>query len=280
MQALLIVYTLAAAIAWAGSQGSATAGPLPVFTWCALIAFGMQWLAFVPAFLKQTEVFYDLIGSLTYISCTLLALWLTGHFDGRSLLLTLIIMVWAVRLGSFLFARIRQDGSDDRFDKIKPDPVRFFTTWSLQGLWVLLTAGAALAAVTAEEPRSLTTFDFIGAALWVTGFAIEVIADRQKRAFRQQYGRSEFITTGLWRRSRHPNYFGEIMLWTGIALLALPALSGWQLLTLISPVFVFVLLARVSGVPLLERKADRKWGEQPDYIAYKASTPVLFPRLM
>ena len=191
MQALLIVYTLAAAIAWAGSQNSATAGPLPVFTWCALVAFGMQWLAFVPAYLKQTEVFYDLTGSLTYISCTLLALWLAGHFDVRSLLLTLFIMVWAVRLGSFLFARIRQDGSDDRFDKIKPDPIRFFTTWSLQGLWVLLTAGAALAAVTSVEPRPLSALDLIGAALWVTGFSIEVIADRQKRAFRRQHGSGE-----------------------------------------------------------------------------------------
>ncbi len=279
MRTILIVYTLAAAMAWAGSQGGATAGALPVFTWCALLAFGLQCLAFVPAYLKQTESFYDLTGSLTYISCTALALVSVGRYDARALLLALFILVWAGRLGSFLFARIRADGHDDRFDKIKPDPLRFFIAWSLQGLWVLLTAGAALAAITAIQARPLSLLDAVGVSLWVTGFAVEVIADRQKRAFRARAGRGQFISTGLWSRSRHPNYFGEITLWLGVAVLALPALSGWQLATLISPVFVFLLLTRVSGVPLLEKKADRKWGGQADYEAYKANTPVLFPRL-
>lgn len=279
MRALLIVYALAAGIAWAGSQGGAVYGALPVFAWCALLAFGLQWLAFVPAYLKQTETFYDLTGSLTYISCTLLALLLAGQFDGRSILLTVFILVWAARLGSFLFARIRQDGSDSRFDKIKPNPLRFFVTWSLQGLWVLLTAGAAWAAMTAAEARPLTAIDAIGAGLWLAGFAIEVVADRQKRVFREQAGSQGFITTGLWSRSRHPNYFGEILLWFGVAILALPALGGWQLLTLISPVFVYLLLTRVSGIPLLEKKADSRWGGQAEYEAYKAATPVLFPRL-
>ena len=279
MRALVIVYALAGAIAWAGSQGGAFAGALPVFASCALLAFAMQWLAFVPAYLKQTETFYDLTGSLTYISCTLLALVLAGQFDGRSILLTVFILVWAARLGSFLFARIRQDGSDSRFDKIKPNPLRFFVTWSLQGLWVLLTAGAAWAAMTSAEARPLTVIDAIGAGLWLVGFVIEVVADRQKRDFRARAGREGFITTGLWSRSRHPNYFGEILLWFGIAILALPALGGWQLATLISPVFVYLLLTRVSGIPLLEKKADSRWGGQAEYEAYKASTPVLFPRL-
>jgi steroid 5-alpha reductase family enzyme len=240
----------------------------------------MQWLAFVPAYLKQTEAFYDLTGSLTFICCTLLALVLSAQFDLRSVLLAIFITVWAARLGSFLFLRIHQDGSDDRFDRIKPDSMRFFMTWSLQGLWVLLTAGAALAAITSTEHVALSATDLLGAALWLAGFAIEVIADRQKREFRRSSGRGQFITTGLWSRSRHPNYFGEIVLWLGVALLALPALSGWQLVTMISPVFVFVLLTKISGIPLLERKADRKWGGQPMYESYKAKTPVLFPRLL
>ncbi len=279
MRALLIVYTIAAAVTWAGSQGGATAGALPVFAWCALLAFGLQWLAFVPAYRKQTEKFYDLTGSLTYLSCTGLALALVGRFDPRSLLLALFILVWAGRLGGFLFARVRADGGDDRFDTIKPDPLRFLTAWSLQGLWVLLTAGAAWAAITAAQARPLTALDILGASLWITGFAVEVVADQQKRAFRARAGRGRFITTGLWSRSRHPNYVGEIVLWIGVALLALPALSGWRLVTLISPVFVYLLLTRVSGVPLLEKKADRTWGGQADYEAYKARTPVLLPRL-
>ena len=279
MRGLIIVYLLAVAVAWAGSQGGAVAANLPVFAWCALLAFGLQWLAFVPAYLRQTEKFYDLTGSITYISCVLLALSLAGHMDNRSLLLAAFILFWAARLGSFLFARIHQDGSDSRFDAIKPNPLRFFVTWSLQGLWVLLTAGAALAAMSAREAVPLTAVDAIGALLWLTGFIVEVIADRQKRQFRNTAGAGEFIQSGLWSRSRHPNYFGEILLWFGIAVLAYPALQGWQLVTLISPLFVYLLLTRVSGIPLLEKKADKKWGGQEEYEAYKARTPVLFPKL-
>ena len=279
MRGLMIVYLLALAMAWAGSQGGTTAGPLPVFAWCALLAFGLQWLAFVPAYLRQTEKFYDLTGSITYISCMALALALSGPVDARSLLLAACVLVWAARLGSFLFARIQQDGSDSRFDAIKPNPLRFFLTWSLQGLWVLLTAAAALAAISAGEDVALTLVDAIGAGLWLLGFAIEAIADRQKRVFRAAAGSGEFIQTGLWSRSRHPNYFGEILLWFGVAILALPALQGWQLATLISPLFVYLLLTRVSGVPLLEKKSDKKWGGQVEYEAYKARTPVLLPKL-
>ena len=241
MKAMVMVYLLAIAMAWAGSQGGASAAGLPVFAWCALLAFVLQWLAYIPAYLRQTERFYDLTGSITYISGTLLALALCSATDARSLLLAGFILVWAVRLGSFLFRRISDDGSDSRFDRIKPDPLRFFVTWSLQGLWVLLTAACAWAAITAA-PVPLSVLDIPGLALWLCGFFVEVSADRQKRRFRAESGPDAFIQTGLWARSRHPNYFGEIVLWLGIALLALPALQGWQLATLVSPLFVFLLL--------------------------------------
>jgi steroid 5-alpha reductase family enzyme len=278
MKALVIVYLLAIAMAWAGSQGGASAAGFPVFAWCALLAFVLQWLAYIPAYLRQTERFYDLTGSITYVSGTLLAVALCNATDTRSLLLAGFILIWAARLGSFLFKRISEDGTDSRFDRIKPDPLRFFLTWSLQGLWVLLTAACAWAAITAA-PVPLSMLDIPGVALWLSGFFIEVCADRQKRRFRAESGPDVFIQTGLWARSRHPNYFGEIVLWLGIALLALPALQGWQLATLVSPLFVFLLLTRVSGIPLLEKKADRKWGGQADYEDYKARTPVLVPRL-
>lgn len=278
MKALVVVYLLAAGLAWAGSQGGVMVSTVPVFAACALLAFAMQWLAYVPAYLKQTEKFYDLTGSLTYIGVTLLAL-LAGRGDARSLLLAALVIIWAARLGSFLLARIRQDGTDSRFDKIKPDPLRFFLTWSLQGLWVVVTAGCALAAMTSSQAQPLSIFAAIGGALWLVGFSIEVVADRQKRKFREQHGSEAFINTGLWARSRHPNYFGEILLWCGVAVVALPALQGWQYLTLVSPLFVYLLLTRVSGIPLLERKAEERWGEDPAYQHYKARTPVLVPRL-
>jgi steroid 5-alpha reductase family enzyme len=112
------------------------------------------------------------------------------------------------------------------------------------------------------------------------GFALEAVADQQKRRFRERpENAGRFIATGLWAWSRHPNYFGEILLWTGVALVALPALDGWQLATLLSPVFVTLLLTRVSGVPLLEERADARWGDDPEYLAYKKRTPLLVPRI-
>lgn len=263
----------------AGSHGGTQVWGVPLFALCALFAFALQWLAFVPAYLRQTEKFYDLTGSLAFIGATVLALCLTDTRDTRSLVLAACVLIWAARLGSFLFVRILKDGADSRFDRIKPVASRFFLTWSLQGLWVLLTAGCALAVISGGAEKPLGLVALFGLVLWLAGFSIEVVADWQKRRFRARCGSDEFITTGLWGRSRHPNYFGEILIWTGVAVLALPALQGWQLATLISPVFVFVLLTRVSGIALLEKKADSKWGGQAGYERYKAETPVLFPRL-
>jgi len=195
------------------------------------------------------------------------------------MLIAFFILIWAARLGSFLFSRIARDGGDSRFDKIKPSALLFFRTWMLQGLWVTVTAGAALAALSSGRSVSLNIVDAIAIALWLSGFAVEVIADRQKRQFRQAHGSDTFITTGLWSLSRHPNYFGEIILWTGIALLTLPLLVGGQYLTLVSPLFVYLLLVRISGIPLLEHKANRRWGNDPAYITYRRNTPALVPRL-
>ena len=277
MKTILITHIIGLAMAWAASPGSTTIGPIPVFALLALLAFALQWLAFIPANAMKTEKFYDLTGSLTYILIMVLAVTLSGPADLRSQLLAGFVLVWALRLGSFLFVRIHQDGADTRFDKIKPDPIRFLGVWCLQGLWVLLTASAALAAITSITRVELGITGYVGCALWLAGFAIEVVADHQKRVFRKQQGPDAFITTGLWALSRHPNYLGEILLWLGIAVLALPALSGWQYAVLVSPLFVYVLLTRISGVPLLERKADKRWGEQADYQAYKARTAILVP---
>jgi steroid 5-alpha reductase family enzyme len=151
--------------------------------------------------------------------------------------------------------------------------------WVIQGLWVVVTAGAALAAITSGSKTSFGALGVLGLVIWIIGFAIEAVSDAQKATFKNDVSNDgKFIDVGLWRWSRHPNYFGEITLWVGMAVLALPALNGWQHLTLISPIFVIVLLTRVSGLPMLEQRSDKKWGGQPDYETYKASTPILIPR--
>jgi steroid 5-alpha reductase family enzyme len=187
--------------------------------------------------------------------------------------------VWAARLGYFLFTRIHKAGKDARFDAIKTCFVRFLAAWTLQGLWITFTAAAAWGAITSEQKEPFGIFAMIGSLVWLSGFIIEVVADRQKGQFKEESeNKGKFIRSGLWSRSRHPNYFGEIVLWTGVAIIAFPVLQGWQWVFLSSPVFITILLTRVSGIPLLEKRADDTWGGQEDYEAYKKSTPVLVPR--
>jgi len=264
-------------VAWAGGDHGVMLLGVRLTLWCAGLAFVVQWVAFVPAYAKQTERFYDLTGSLTYIGVTLFALIAAGSTDLRSLVLAALVLVWAGRLGSFLFRRIHRQGSDARFDKIKQSPSRFFVAWTLQGLWVFLTLCAALAAISARESTPLGAADVAGLLIWVAGFAIEVAADRQKSAHREKHP-GHFIASGLWAWSRHPNYFGEIVLWLGVAVLASSTLRGWQWVTMISPVFVAFLLTKVSGIPILEKRADERWGSDPAYKRYKSQTPVLLLR--
>ena len=264
----------------AGSQNGLEVNGIPIFAVCVTLAFLINWLAFLPAFRYQTEKYYDLTGSLTYIFLTLIALGLSGKTDARTLLLGGLVIIWAARLGTFLFRRVLKAGKDDRFDAIKPNFLRFLNAWTLQALWVTLTAAPALIAITSVKQAGFGPLAVVGLLVWMAGFLFEVVADRQKTQFRKNpENRGKFIRTGLWSRSRHPNYFGEIVLWLGITILAAPALQGWQWIALISPVFVTLLLTRVSGVPMLEAKADKKWGGQEDYEAYKAQTPVLVPKL-
>lgn len=267
-------------IALAGSQGGVLIFGVPLFALSVGLAFLIQWLAFIPAYLLQTEKFFDLTGSITYISVISIAITFSAGVDVRSLLLSALVVIWAIRLGSFLFGRIKKAGKDDRFDELKPSFIRFLNVWTIQGLWVTFTMAAALVAITTTTRKELDVFAIVGFLIWIFGFAIEVMADSQKSRFSANpENKGKFIQTGLWSRSRHPNYFGEIILWIGIAVIAFPVLQGWQWVALISPVFVTFLLTRVSGVPLLENKADKKWGGQEDYESYKKRTPVLIPGL-
>tara|TARA_R110001592_G_scaffold63585_2_gene194841 strand:- start:22479 stop:23369 length:891 start_codon:yes stop_codon:yes gene_type:complete len=280
---IVLCLLIAGGLSYAGGDGGLHLGGYPVLLICAFIAFAIQWLAFIPAYIFQTEHYYDLTGSSTYVLIILLALFLSAGsekgLDGRAILLTVLVVLWAARLGPFLFRRVKQAGKDGRFDQIKVSIPRFLLTWTLQGLWVFVTLIAALTAITSQHSEPLGVIALLGTLIWLLGFALEVVADAQKSAFNKRPENSgKFINIGLWRWSRHPNYFGEIVLWAGIALIALPVFQAWQWLSLISPVFVFLLLTRVSGVPLLEKRADAKWGGNANYESYKRDTPALMPR--
>jgi steroid 5-alpha reductase family enzyme len=275
---IVVSVALGAALALAGSREGAEAGGVSVFVICIAAAFVVNWLVFIPSWFAHTEKYFDLTGSLTYLSVTLLAVVLSGNLDARAWLAAAMVAIWAARLGSFLFRRISAEGKDGRFDKMKFDFPQFLMTWTIQGLWVSLTLAAALAIITADDRRAFGILGVIGLVIWIIGFVIEVVADSQKSAFKADpANKGRFITSGLWSWSRHPNYFGEITLWTGMLVMALPVLSGWRWVALISPVFVFVLLTRVSGIPMLERRAEKRWGTDPEFRAYTDNTSVLVP---
>ncbi len=275
---ILACLALGTIMALAGSPGSITFNGLPSFALAASIGFILHWLIFIPSYIYQTEHYFDLIGSISYISIVLFTFLALNNLDVRSILIGLLIMVWAVRLGSFLFIRVKRDGKDNRFTVMKTKFWWFLFTWTIGGLWVFITMAAGLAAMTSAKVVPLGWFALIGIFLWLEGFLVEVVADHQKNRFRsKKENQGRFINEGLWSFSRHPNYYGEITLWLGIAFIAFPVLQGWQLLTLISPIFVYILLTRISGVTMLERRADKKWGDDPEYQRYKETTSSLIP---
>ena len=274
----LLAVLVGAGVGFAGSQGGTKFNGVSIMLLVVAGAYLIQWIAFVIAYRLKTEKFYDLTGAITYISLTTLLVLAIPKIDDRAVLLLVLVVVWSARLGTFLFTRVLGEGKDSRFDEIKVSFGRFLLTWTLQGLWVTFTAAAAWGAITSSVRKDLGWLAVIGLLVWAIGFFFELVSDAQKSRFKANpENEGKFINEGLWAWSRHPNYFGEIVIWIGVALIALPVLKGWALLTLISPVWVIIQLTVISGIPMLEKKADKRWGGQEDYERYKKNTPILIP---
>ena len=321
------------------------------------LAYGIQAAVAIPSIVAQNERFYDFSGSVTYLSCAALSLFLpairarsaaalTGApkpawpsllsalngqggplgFNWRQVALSAAVSLWAVRrmfndlvqynntvsltpllVGSYLFARISADGEDSRFKDIRGSPPKFFGAFMVQATWVslclmpILAVNALPASTFAALGTAVSITDLIGILLYVGGLSFEVVADRQKSAWvaekKEKKHDEDFLTRGLWSKSRHPNYFGESTLWTGIATLAAGVLASGAgtagmgvgaglagkatalLAAGISPAFVTFLLLKVSGVPLSENKYDKKYGDREDYKKWKRETPMFIPKL-
>lgn len=248
-----------------------------------LLAYVIHWIAYIPAYVFQTEKFYDLTGSVTYLSVVwfvFLSTYQSISLNFGNLILVLLISIWTIRLGLFLFMRIHKAGEDKRFRTIKTSASQFFMTFTLSGLWVTLCSMCALVAISSPEGLVMNALTYVGIILFIIGFGIEIVADNQKTAFRSiEANKDSFITSGLWSKSRHPNYFGEVLLWFAIAVISFSSLEGLQLITLISPVFTYILLVYISGVRMLEDMNDKKWADNEQYKSYKKNTPMLFPKL-
>ncbi len=251
--------------------------------YCAVISIGMQWIAWIPASFGKTERFYDLTGGLTYLTVVGFSLWAGSQSEPpspRELIISLLVVIWSLRLSSFLYFRIHRTGKDGRFDQLKTSPIRFLVPWTLQGLWVFLTMIVVIVINSqADSGTPLGIWDGIGLSIWILGFGIEAIADKQKTVFNTEpKNQGKWIDSGLWSYSRHPNYLGEILLWTGIAFFGISCFTGLERVAWVSPIFIYLLLTKVSGIPILDKRALEKWGDDPEYQKYRENTPALLPR--
>jgi len=274
---------LFAAIAFSFTMTIAYLAKSDIVMQAVMLAFLIQWVAYIPAYIFQTEKFYDLTGSLSYLTVIWFVFFSSNNLSGlniQNLIVVTLISIWAIRLGTFLFGRIHKDGEDKRFRTIKTSASQFFMTWTLQGMWVSICTMCAITAISSSQGIIANALFYLGLSFFIVGFAIEVVSDQQKSAFRAvPENKEKFITSGLWSKSQHPNYFGEILLWSAIALLSISSLNGTQYLTLISPIFTYVLLVYISGVRMLDDMGNKKWGHLEEYKEYKRNTPTLFLKL-
>jgi len=279
----LIFTIIPLSIAFLVSEKSISIFGSPLIIICVLLSFLIHWLAFIPSFIYKTEKYYDFTGMLAFIMTTLTALYFKGsmidNVDFTSKFLACLIIIWTLRLGLFLFYRISKEGKDSRFDEIKHSFPRFLMTWTLSAAWVSITSISALVVITSESKINDIYFLVIGGFIWLFGIVFEIISDYQKTNFKNNpENKDQFISSGLWSLSRHPNYFGEIILWIGIFVITFPHLDKFQFFSVASPLFVYFLLTRVSGINLLEAKADKKWGTSDEYKKYRSQTPQLIPK--
>jgi steroid 5-alpha reductase family enzyme len=242
-----------------------------------VISLGFNLLMFVPAYFYKTDKLTDLSYAISFVALALYGL-LYGGLTVPSLLLFISIFIWALRLGTYLFIRISKIKKDTRFDQMRTKFWSFLQFWVLQGIsvWIVLIPSTLFFL---NKVENISVLSLIGLIIWFMGLSIEAIADIQKYRFiNNPINTGKWIDTGLWSYSRHPNYLGEITLWIGIYIFTIFGLNNLQILIgLIGPLYISLLIIFVSGIPILEKSADNKWGNDANYKDYKKKTAVLVP---
>jgi len=242
-----------------------------------LISLVFNIVLFLIAFKLQSDKLTDISYALTFMLIATIA-FASNDSTVYSLIALLMVFAWAVRIGSFLLYRVIKVGKDARFDEMRSSFVKFGQFWVLQGVsvWVLMIPFVLAMGGTHSD---LGVLAYVGIAVFLAGLCIETISDLQKMRFNNKpENKGKWIESGIWKYSRHPNYFGEILVWVGVYLYAVQVLSvPAALIALVSPLFISILLLFVSGIPLLEKSADKRWGSEKAYRQYKERTSVLVP---
>lgn len=243
------------------------------------VSLALNGTFFILAAILRTDVFTDITYSLSFIALSTLLVVVSGNHGLVAVLSALAVIVWALRLGSYLFVRILTIKVDHRFDDKRSNPVRFGIFWLLQALTVWIVMLPVYGLFSVDGARTPPVFAVVaGALLFAAGLALEAVADAQKFAFKTKpENRGKFMRDGIWKYSRHPNYLGEMLVWWGLSLPGIFLFRGVELFFLAGAPFITLMLLFVSGIPLLEKSAEEKWGSDPEYRAYRDSTPVLVP---
>jgi steroid 5-alpha reductase family enzyme len=229
---------------------------------------------FIPAYFFKTDKLTDLSYAISFIVLILISFF-SNSFTISKLILLAMVIFWSLRLGIFLFIRIRKMKKDSRFDDMRDKLFRFLGFWILQGVSVFIILIPSLFFLDLNKTRAC----YLGLGIWFIGLIIEATADIQKYKFKlDKKNKDKFIDIGIWKYSRHPNYFGEILCWVGVYVFVFLSFSiSEKLIALIGPLFITTLLLFVSGIPLLEKYADKKWGKDKEYQEYKKNTNILIP---
>jgi steroid 5-alpha reductase family enzyme len=242
----------------------------------SIFIFAYMVFVFFLALAKKDNSIVDIFWGLGFVIIAGFSLFSNGHLDLHKVLMDLLVIIWGRRLTAHILARNRGRGEDFRYkawrDTWKHFVLRsFFQIFMLQGLFMLIIASPVYFVNFAPTVKFSFT-DYLGFAIFVAGFIFEAVGDYQLKLFKKDpANKGKLMTKGLWSITRHPNYFGESLIWWGIAFFALDYPTGW--ITLISPVLLTLLLRFVSGVPMLEQK----YKGRPDWEEYKMKTATFVP---
>ncbi|OGD87000.1 hypothetical protein A2164_04215 [Candidatus Curtissbacteria bacterium RBG_13_35_7] len=242
------------------------------------ISIIIQALFFAIAFTFKTDTVTDLSYGLTFIIITIYYYLTKSIQQLIPVLVTFLIIIWGLRLVIYLLTRILKTKKDSRFDKIRGNFLKFASFWLFQAIAIWIILLPALITLNSTTTVSINLIIIFGLIIWLLGFTIEAVADQQKFQFKSDpKNKDRWITSGLWKYSRHPNYFGEMLVWWGIFIIAIPCLTSWLWLAIEGPIFITFILIFVSGIPPLEKRYDKKYANNTKYQDYKNKTSLLIP---
>ncbi|PIQ73374.1 hypothetical protein COV58_02905 [Candidatus Roizmanbacteria bacterium CG11_big_fil_rev_8_21_14_0_20_36_8] len=249
-----------------------------IFIWTLIISFAVQILFFVYAAIRQTDTVTDLSYGLTFIILAFTGLFSTKMFFIFQLIVFGMVLLWGIRIATYLFIRIKKMKRDKRFDGIREKFLSFAAFWFFQAITVWIVSLPATYLHMQKYDMSLNSIMIVGVLIWSAGMIIETVADMQKFNFKNNLNNSgKWIDTGIWKYARHPNYFGEMMCWWGIFIFSLPFQSGLSWLTVIGPISITYILLFATGIPTLEKKYNERYKDNADYQTYKNNTNLLVP---